>query len=139
MTFKTFILFPPYRLPVMNMASYPVSLVGFSLQSNIDRMFASQPSGRFADDPEVVRSNGPEVYSPSETIPTCSTSNYTEKTPQPVHQGRTICGLRRATFLLALALVAVIVLAAALGGGIGSTVCHRNSNKSISHVLIATP
>lgn len=57
-------------------------------------------------------------------------SQSTEKPPRSSSRqgGGTICGLRKPTFWLALALATVIVIAAAVGGGVGATQAGKSSS-----------
>ncbi len=56
-------------------------------------------------------------------------SQLPEKQPRNSRHGNgTICGLRKPTFWLALALATVIVLAAGIGGGVGGTQAGKSSS-----------
>jgi hypothetical protein len=51
--------------------------------------------------------------------------------PDPTRTGlasrRKLCGLLPVTFWLSVTLIAVVVIAAAVGGGVGGTIAHKNS------------
>ena len=64
-------------------------------------------------------------------------SQLTEKQPRSSRHGSgngTICGLRKPTFWLALALATVIVLAAGIGGGVGGTQAGKSSSGEFSRL-----
>ncbi|KAI1075655.1 hypothetical protein F5B20DRAFT_558911 [Whalleya microplaca] len=62
------------------------------------------------------------------------------QTPQPLipqPQERTICGLRRTTFILLVALI-VVIIAAAVGGGVGGSLAVQNARKSAASCASAS-
>lgn len=50
--------------------------------------------------------------------------------PQDGEKKRTICGMRGTTFILAVALV-LVILAAGIGGGVGGTMAVNNAKKYV--------
>ncbi|KAI9852958.1 MAG: hypothetical protein M1824_001656 [Vezdaea acicularis] len=89
--------------------------------------------GRFSDAPEVHNIEA------LERVPTGPPPSkwpiYGE--PIPTKQDRRICGLRPATFWLSLALAAVIIIAAAVGGGVGGT-RHTSQSSSLPSPLTSS-
>ncbi len=75
-----------------------------------------------------------EVYNLSE-VNHNSTDHIPTKTPQGTPRGTprgTILGLRRTTFILAVALT-VVTIAAAVGGGVGGSLAVSNAKKYVGH------
>jgi hypothetical protein len=53
----------------------------------------------------------------------------------PIENPRTICGMRRITFLL-LAIIVVLVIAGAVGGGVGGSLAVKNAQNSENNVAL---
>jgi hypothetical protein len=89
------------------------------------------------DGPQVYNSPGLEVVLPK------ATPNYSDKQPivpeatftseyMPSNGGRkedggTLCGLKRPIFFLAVSLVCIIIVGAAIGGGVGGALARKSS------------
>jgi hypothetical protein len=84
---------------------------------------------KFSEAPEVAGFDGIEASRPGQY-----NRSFDQKGPSAPER-RTICGLRRPTFFLSFALATVVVLAAAVGGGVGASAC--NSKKSVGHTQSA--
>jgi hypothetical protein len=92
---------------------------------------------KFSDAPEVARyDDGLEAHRPEKynaPIDANLGEGHFQQTQPSTPRTRTICGLRRTTFFLSLGLGAVVVLAAAIGGGVGASACSGgNSNRNVA-------
>lgn len=54
-------------------------------------------------------------------------SDGQKQADETINRKRRICGLRRTTFFLTVAIVSIIILAGAIGGGVGGTMAANNS------------
>jgi hypothetical protein len=87
-----------------------------------------------------------ESLPPPPPPPPFSDKPQHQLTVSPVQKPRTICGIRRITFLL-LAIIGVLVLVGAVGGGVGGSLAVKNAqnsenlalNSASTSALAATP
>lgn len=80
-------------------------------------------------DPEVIPEQPPLAYVPKQDQQNVF---YPQSSIAPAQTDRTICGIRKITFLL-LVIIVVLILAGAIGGGVGGSIAVQNARNSVSN------
>jgi len=100
---------------------------------------ASYHDGLISDDPasdlEVVPEQQSTIYADKQQQ---EHMLYSQPIIAPAQNHRTICGIRRITFLL-LVIIVVLIIVGAVGGGVGGSLAVKNAQNSALNSVFVTP